>query len=293
VIVDLHTHTTASDGRCTPLELVTRASQAGLGVLSVTDHDTLAGCDAARQACASGGIEFVVGIEITAVRDGLDVHTLGYLFDPAAPELAAFLAEQRQHRLSRMREIVKRLEGLGISLDIDDILQPAVADSSKAVGRPWVARAMVAAGHVSTTAEAFDRWLAPGRPAFIPRTAAPPDAVIAQIHKAGGLASIAHPGLLARDEWLPELADAGLDALEAYHPDHDAEATARYLQFADRLHLAVSGGSDYHADASHGSATLGGVSLPREAYQGLLARHASTGRRATSRATASGRTASS
>src|SRR5438552_8227752 len=211
-LIDLHTHTTASDGRCTPAELVARASAAGIRVLSVTDHDTVAGCGAAAAACATSGIDFVAGIEITAVRGDVDVHTLGYFIDVGAPAFAAFLAEQRNRRIERAREMIGRLRVFGIDLDADAILRPALNDPSQAVGRPWIARALVAAGHVANTSEAFDRWLVRGRPAFVPRVAAEPTEVIDRIHEVGGLASVAHPGPLGRDEWLPGFVEAGLDA---------------------------------------------------------------------------------
>ncbi len=269
-MIDLHTHTTASDGRCKPPELVDRARRAGVRVLSVTDHDTVAGCGEASESCAAAGIQFVPGIEITAVRDGVDVHTLGYFLDVGSPALKTFLAEQRQHRIIRLREMVDRLGELGIVLDADVILQPAIDDRAKAVGRPWIARALVTGGHVATVNEAFERWLATGRPAFIPRVGPTVNEVIARIHDAGGVASIAHPGLLQRDEWLPEFVESGLDAIEAYHTDHTADVTARYLDLADHLGLAVSGGSDYHADDVHGGSAPGSVSLPQDAFERLV-----------------------
>jgi len=278
-LIDLHTHTTASDGRCTPDQLVARASAAGVTVLSVTDHDTVAATDAAAAACRTAGIEFVPGIEITAVREGADVHVLGYFLHAASPVLETFLADQRRRRITRVREMIDRLAGLGIRLDPDAILRPGLDDPSKAVGRPWIASALVAAGHVADKNEAFDRFLARGRPAFVPRTGAPPEEVFARIHDAGGIASIAHPGLIGRDEWLDEFAASGVDALEAFHSDHDEETTMRYLALARRLDLAVTGGSDYHADETHGAAHPGSVSLPRDHYDRL---------RATRRATASG-----
>src|SRR5262245_20495229 len=171
-MIDLHTHTTASDGRCSPAELVARASAAGVTVLGVTDHDTVAGCAAAAAACRSAGIEFVRGIEITAVRDGGDIHVLGYFLDVESAALLSFLADQRRRRIDRVREMIARLAGLGIHLDAEAILAPGLADSSKAAGRPWIASALVAAGHVADKNEAFDRFLARGRPAFVPRTGA-------------------------------------------------------------------------------------------------------------------------
>jgi predicted metal-dependent phosphoesterase TrpH len=271
-VIDLHTHTTASDGRCAPQELVARAGGAGVTVLSVTDHDTVAGCEAAAAACAAAGIEFVAGIEITAVRDDVDVHMLGYFVDPASPALLGFLTAQRQQRIDRIREMVAKLAIFGIRLDADAIVQPAIDDPGRSVGRPWIARALVAGGHVKSTNEAFGIWLSRGRPAFVPRESAPPADVIERVHEAGGIASIAHPGLVGHDEWIAPLAEAGLDAIEVYHTDHDRAATARYRALADRLNLLASGGSDFHGDPSHGATSPGAVTLPREDFDRLAAR---------------------
>jgi predicted metal-dependent phosphoesterase TrpH len=272
-VIDLHTHTTASDGRCSPAELVARAARAGVTVLAVADHDTVAACAAAGEACGAAGIEFVTGIEITAVVDGKDVHVLGYFFDRDSVPLQAFLAEQRRRRVDRVHEIVRRLGEHGMPLDVDTILQPGVADSSRAVGRPWIARAMIAAGYVADTSEAFEQWLIPGRPGFVPRMAAPPEEVFERIHAAGGIASLAHPGPMGHDERIPGYADAGLDAIEAHHTDHEPADVERYLALAARLNLAVSGGSDYHADDEHGGGGPGSVSLPRERFETLKERH--------------------
>jgi 3',5'-nucleoside bisphosphate phosphatase len=268
-MIDLHTHTTASDGRCSPAMLVARARAAGVTVLAVTDHDTVAGCEAARTACADAGLEFVAGIEITAVREEADLHILGYFIDPASPPLLAFLARQRQQRVERVRRMIERLAELGMPLDADAIVQRAVDSPGTAIGRPWIARALVSGGYVATTSEAFSSWLGHGMPAFVPREGAAPADVIGRIHEAGGVASIAHPGLLDRDAWIPDLVAAGLDAVEAYHTNHDEEATNRYRAVAARHCLAVSGGSDYHGDESHGAAQPGSVSLPRGEYERL------------------------
>jgi predicted metal-dependent phosphoesterase TrpH len=268
-MIDLHTHTTASDGRCSPAMLVSRARAAGVTVLAVTDHDTVAGCDAARAACADAGIEFVAGIEITAVREEADLHILGYFIDPASPSLLAFLAQQRQRRFERVRRMIARLAELGMPLDADAIMQRAIDNPGTAIGRPWIARALVSGGYVTTTNEAFSSWLGRGQPAFVPREGAASADVIARIHEAGGIASIAHPGLLDMDSWIPDLVAAGLDAIEAYHTNHDEAATNRYRAVAALHHLAVSGGSDFHGEESHGAAQPGSVSLPREDYERL------------------------
>jgi predicted metal-dependent phosphoesterase TrpH len=269
-VIDLHTHTTASDGRCTPEELVTRAAAAGVKVLSVTDHDTVAGCAEAAAACTRASITFVPGIEVTAVVDGADVHVLGYFVQTHSSALLSFLADQRQRRVDRVRDMIARLVSHGIALDADAILAPCLADSTKSVGRPWIARVLVEQGVVPNTAEAFNRWLTRGRPGFVPRVGYTPPEVFEQIHAAGGIASLAHPVLVRHDEWLPAYARNGLDALEVYHSDHDELTTLHYLGIAKTLRLGVSGGSDYHADAAHGGGGPGHVSLPQKHYEGLL-----------------------
>jgi hypothetical protein len=271
-MIDLHTHTTASDGRCTPADLVARAAAAGVTVLSVTDHDTVAGCAGASAAARDAAMTFVPGIEVTAVLDDADVHVLGYFFDTASPVLAAFLSEQRERRVDRVRRMIDRLALSGIRLDADSILAPGIEDPTRSVGRPWIARALVAGGHVRNTNEAFDRWLSKGRPAFVPRAAAAPAEVIARLHEAGGIASMAHPGLMGLDDRIAEFAAAGLDAIEVYHTNHDDRAVARYRALADRLDLAMSGGSDFHADDMHGGLGPGSVALPRQAFDGLQRR---------------------
>jgi len=269
-LIDLHTHTTASDGRWAPDELVAKAAAAGVTVLGVTDHDTLAGCDAAARACASAGLRFVTGIEITAVADGLDIHVLGYFLDAHSPGLQRFLANQRRQRIDRIKQMVARLGELGVHLDMQPILDRA-EDGERSIGRPWIARALVASGQVATTGEAFERWLATGRPAFVPRAGAPPADVFVRIHDAGGIASLAHPGIVGRDQWIDGFARDGLDALEVFHSDHDAEMTARYLSMAERLGLGVSGGSDCHGDEAHGPGAPGAVALPPEHFERLVA----------------------
>jgi predicted metal-dependent phosphoesterase TrpH len=273
-MIDLHTHTTASDGRCSPKRLVARASAAGVTVLSVTDHDTVNSCEIAAASCAKAGITFVTGIEITAICDETDVHVLGYFIDPGAPGLHRFLAEQRQRRIDRVGRMVVQLQALGMPLDAGAILQPAIDRPGKSIGRPAIARALVDAGHVKTTNEAFALWLSHGRPGFVAREGASPQTVFEQIHAAGGVASLAHPGLLRRDEWIAGFAASGLDAIEAYHTSHDEMQRRAYRSLASHLGLCVSGGSDFHGDESHGSPHPGAVSLPEDAFDQLRARAA-------------------
>lgn len=270
-MIDLHTHTTASDGALAPGALVERAHELGIRTLAVTDHDTLAGVPAAAAAAAARGMEFLPGIEITAVHRGRDVHVLAYFLEPDPAGLAPFLADQRRDRTRRAREMSARLAALGVPVDLEDLVAGAEA-GGKAVARPTVARALLDAGHVTSLQQAFDRWLADGRPAYVPRSGAPPVEVVRLVRRSGGLPVLAHPGLLRRDELIPELAEAGLGAVEAYHSDHDPRTQSRYLQVAARHGLAVSGGSDFHGDDHPRARCFGRVGLPRDRFAPLFQR---------------------
>ena len=270
-MIDLHMHTTASDGTLAPAALVDRAHEAGIRTMSVTDHDTMAGVPEAAAAAAGRGIEFLPGIEITAVADGRDVHMLGYFLDAAPASLDRFLTSQREDRVRRAREMGEKLAALGVPIPIDRLIEKAAA-AGRAVARPVVARALVEAGHCANLQEAFDRWLADGGGAYVARRGAPPAEVVGLVARAGGLTSLAHPGLLRRDEVIPGLAEAGLGAIEAFHSDHDTAAQARYQRLADRHGLAVSGGSDFHGDRHHRAKSFGRVGLPRARFETLLER---------------------
>jgi 3',5'-nucleoside bisphosphate phosphatase len=262
-MIDLHVHTTASDGRCTPHQLVERASHAGVRVIAVTDHDTIASIAEVRAAAETRGIDVVAGIEITAVEAGRDIHVLGYFLNPDDADLAAFLAGQRAQRIARLEAVGVRLAELGMPIDIAPLLTQAQQQGGRSVGRPQIARAMIAAGYVADAREAFEQWLATERPAFVPRPGAPPGDVIDIVHAAGGLASLAHPGQTNVDARIAAYADAGLDAIEVYHPDHDRSDVDRYRDVAQRLKLLVTGGSDFHGDPDHGGEP-GAVALPMD-----------------------------
>ncbi|MGE0359535.1 MAG: PHP domain-containing protein [Vicinamibacterales bacterium] len=276
-MIDLHLHTTASDGRCHPAELVEHAHAAGVRVFAVTDHDTVAGHAEAAVAAAAHGLAFVPGIEITAVWAGRDVHVLGYWVDGSRPAFAAFLREQRARRVARVEAIGTALAAAGAPVDLGPLLARIAARPGTSVGRPDLARLLVAAGHASSVQDAFDRYLAEGGPAYVARTGVSPEEAVAIIHGAGGLASLAHPGVTRRDDRLAAWAAAGLDALEAYHSDHSEAEVAFYLERARSLGLLVTGGSDYHGDdpSSHHTRrrVVGAVTLPRDAWPALTARH--------------------
>jgi len=266
-VIDLHLHTTASDGRSSPEQLVRRLVAAGIRTCAITDHDTTAGYARALTAAAAAGLRLITGIEITAVHEGADVHLLGYGFDPEHAELASFLETQRADRVRRVVDMIDRLAALGVPIDRAPILRQATQARGRALGRPAIAKAVVAAGHARDIRDAFDRFLAAGRPAFVPRRGIAPADVIALVGRAGGIVSFAHPGKLGLDDLIPALAARGLAAIEVFHPDHDAAAVAKYLDMARRLDLAVSGGSDYHGPNSGRADDVPVVFRPRTYYR--------------------------
>jgi hypothetical protein len=279
-VIDLHLHTTASDGRSSPEQLVREALEAGLGTIAVTDHDTTTAVSDVMARAGALGLQAVAGIEITAVHGGRDVHMLGYFLDPDAGELAAFLTHQREDRRRRVLTMVERLEQLGLSIDQTAIRERASGETGRALGRPMVAEALMRAGHVVSIAEAFERFLGEGRPAYVPRRGASPQDVLSLVAGAGGLTSLAHPGKLHRDEIIRELVEAGLPAIEVHHPDHDPIDVNRYRRMAETYGLLVTGGSDYHGPGSGRAAALGRVTLPRADFDRLADRAGWTGRSA-------------
>jgi predicted metal-dependent phosphoesterase TrpH len=270
-VIDLHLHTTASDGRSTPEELAREVAAAGVTVMAVTDHDTMAAMPAVRAAARPLGVRVVPGVEITAVHGERDVHVLGYFLDAHHPALVTFLERQRVDRLRRLREMAARLVALGVPVDESAFVADPGAPG-KAFGRPMLAAALVAAGHVASIRDAFDVYIGEGRPAYIERRGATPADVVAIIAAAGGLASLAHPGKLGLDDMIPALAEAGLPAIEVFHSDHDDDDVRRYLELAARHQLLLTGGSDYHGPGSGRTTGLGRVHLPRVDFDRLVAR---------------------
>ncbi len=271
-MIDLHLHTTASDGLLPPAALVARASQAGLRTISITDHDTCAGLAEADTAAHHHGIRLVPGVEITAIEDCRDVHMLAYFVDPLNPPLVEFLDSQRKNRERRAAEIGERLASLGLAIDVAPLLAATRATAGRSIGRPQIADALVSTGHAADRDDAFARLLGAGRPAYVPRRGPRPEDVIAVVCKAGGIVSMAHPGLTAMDHLIPRLAAAGLQALEARHSDHDPDTEQRYRELAAQEGLAVSAGSDFHGDVGHRASTLGRVTLSAAEFAALEAR---------------------
>lgn len=259
-----------------PDALVARMAAAGIRLFAVTDHDTVAALPAVAAAAARAGLASLSGIEVTAIERGRDVHVLAYGFDEHDPKLADFLAAQRASRLERLEAMAARLAALGMPIDIEPLLVLQQTGRGRAVGRAHVARLLVSANHVRSVDEAFEEWLLPGRPAFVPRRGPSVRDVVRHIAAAGGITSLAHPGLLRDDTWVAELMESGVAAIEAFHSEHDEAATHRYLELARRRGLAVSGGSDFHGAEANRARPLGGVSLPSEHYATLRERADST-----------------
>ena len=249
-------------------DLVERAWMAGIRTMSVTDHDTLAGIPAAATAAATRGMTFIPGIEITAVDRGKDVHVLAYFVSESTPGLQELLVKQRQQRLDRAIEIAERLARLGAGIDADALVATATARGGKSLARPQIAEMLVAAGHVSSVAEAFDRYLGEDGPAYVPHRGASPGQVVELVARGGGATSLAHPGYRGagpsapKDDLIPDLVAAGLLAIEAFHSSHDAEQQAHYLRVAAARGLVVTGGSDYHGEGTRRAEFFGVVQLP-------------------------------
>jgi predicted metal-dependent phosphoesterase TrpH len=261
--VDLHVHSTASDGRLSPAAVVERAAAAGLGAVGLTDHDTLAGVAEAIAAGGRLGIRVVPGCEFSAAAPWGEMHVLGYFLPAESPELEAFLARCRADRVRRGREMVERLNRLGVDLRFEDVLRQA---GGGAVGRPHVARAIVSQGGAAHVGEAFDRYIGRGRPAFVEKVLPSFSEVAAVVHGARGLVSIAHLKDRGTRSFIERLKSEGLDAVETRHPSHDGEVRSRLTDIALRLGLLRSGGSDWHGDPEPGTThgALGSQEVPLE-----------------------------
>lgn len=275
---DLHFHSSASDGVEAPAALVARAVSAGLSVAALTDHDTVAGVEAFEDAAAGTGLVAAGGTELSVDEGGEDVHLLGLFVDPTEPTLASRLAFFREVRTRRGEMIVERLNGLGVALDLGAI-RAEVGEG--AFGRPHVARALVARGVVGSVAEAFERFLGEGAPAFVPKAKWGLGEAIGAVRRAGGLAVLAHPawyrdphGLFRRGR------DLGLDGIEVFHPDH-GEREEAFLHDAEGLGLLVTAGSDFHTGAD-GGRSLGDRRLAEPHWE-RLARAATARRREAAR----------
>jgi len=274
VRVDLHTHTVASDGVLTPATLVAVAAGAGVGVLSVCDHDTTNGVEAAIASGPAHGVEVWPGVELSCDTDAGEVHMLGYFIDHRSQWLQSLLAKLREGRTRRAEHMLDLLAAVGIQVPFARV--QTLADGG-AIGRPHVARALVEAGHARTINDAFDRYLGRHAPAYVGRMKVTPAHAVEIIRAAGGLAVLAHPGWGVPDDSIPPLVEAGVEGIEVYYPEHTPAQTEHYAMLAREYRLLPTGGTDFHG----GEAAIRGPGsqyVPDDVVPALRA--AAAGRRA-------------
>jgi 3',5'-nucleoside bisphosphate phosphatase len=267
--VDLHTHSTASDGVLAPAQLVALAVARGLRVLALTDHDTVAGLDEVTAAADTAGLQLIPGVELSTHVTSGEVHVLGYFVDPANATLTGALARFRDARANRAQTMVEQLTAAGAPIAYARV----AALAGGAIGRPHVARALVEAGHATSVNDAFARYLVRGRPGYVERYRLTPPEAVRLIRAAGGVAVLAHPYSVADLEaTLPELLAAGLGGLECYYGDYDDAQHQALLAVATQHHLVPTGGTDFHGPGLAHQRPLGGTAVPPEIVAQLTAR---------------------
>jgi predicted metal-dependent phosphoesterase TrpH len=269
-MIDLHSHTTASDGQHPPAEQVGLAAAAGVTVLAVTDHDTVAGLEACDAAARSLGLRLVPGIEISAVHNRREVHVLGHFIDPTSPRLVAYIEQLAGERERRMEAMVKKLVAIGVPVTLAQVRAYA---GDAPLTRPHLAGVLVDLRVCTSTKEAFQRFLGDGRAAWVPRFELPSADAIALIHAAGGTATIAHPGSSRVNRLeVEELAKSGLDGLEAIHSDHPPSQQDLFRGWAQALGLECTAGSDFHGEKVAPGRKFGSASMTAEGFARLEAR---------------------
>lgn len=275
--IDLHLHTTASDGVYSPAEVVQLARQNHLHVMALTDHDTLSGIAEAQAEAAGTPLQVISGIELNCRDNGRDYDLLGYLIDPTYPPLQHQLHEIRQHREGRARRIVENLRALGIAISYERVVEIAAAKypagTSLNITRPHIARAMVEVNAVATLEEAFENYLSIHHPSYVERYRLSPQQAIRMIQEAGGIAVLAHPGrYTAPLETVKRFNAYGIDGIEVYYPNHSSDLRYHLLQYAKSAQLLVTGGSDFHARSGDGSVAIGSQPVPPNTVDLLLER---------------------
>lgn len=267
--IDLHVHTTASDGTQSPTEAVKEALARGLGLLSVADHDTTGGVCEAVRAARGTSLKLVSGVELSVGEETYEIHILGYFIEVENRPLQAALSRLRGARDTRNERIVARLHEIGAPVTLARVKEIA-GDGS--VGRPHIAAALVEAGFVRSVGEAFGRYLARGKPAYVGRERLGPAEAAAAIKSAGGLPVLAHPAKIGPRETIESLLDQGMEGVEVYHSDHTEEDSRLLLEIAQARNLVVTGGSDSHGPHSDKPIALGSTAVPDWVGPQFLAR---------------------
>ncbi len=262
--IDLHIHTTASDGSMTPTQVVEEAREAGLSVISVADHDTTSGVAEALEAQDAHDVIVVPGVEISASHPSGEAHILGYWMDHDEPAFQTFLERPRSTRVPRIIEMCKRLRGIGLEIQPEEVFEEA--GGNEAVGRPHLAKVMLQKGYVKDMEEAFRNYLTKGTPGYVKRVKNSTAETIAMIHRCGGISVIAHPGLLEDPGLVDCLIQEGVMGIEVLCHEHNSAAVERYSEMADRSGLLKTGGSDYHGDMLEKSFRLGDLKVPYQFY---------------------------
>jgi predicted metal-dependent phosphoesterase TrpH len=265
--LDLHIHTTASDGVLTPAEVVRVAVDKGLEAIAITDHDTTAGIDAALEAAQASRLEVIPGIELSTEEGLREVHILGYYIDHGDEGLQARLAVLRRARRDRAWKMVKKLEGLGLPVSWEQVEE--IADQTSAFGRPHIAQALLERGYVGSVNEAFDRYIGLRGPAYVARYKLTPEEAIQMVAHAKGLPVLAHPW--RQEEIVPRLSALGLVGLEVYYPSYSEDERELLAALAEKHDLVATGGSDFHGYRVDASLSLGEVPVPFESLERLHA----------------------
>ncbi|HSB20995.1 MAG TPA: PHP domain-containing protein [Anaeromyxobacteraceae bacterium] len=269
-VIDLHSHSTASDGVFPPAQVADLAAAAGLAVWALTDHDSVAGIPEAAGAAARHGLRLVPGIELSTFIDRREIHVLGHFLDPGSRAIREFEDLLAEKRRVRMGEIIEKLAAVGVAVLPEDIEKYA---GGKILGRPHVARALVEHGHASSVKEAFDRWLGDGKPAFVPRFRLEAKDAIALIRGAGGVATVAHPGLSRVERGdLQRMAEWGLGGVEVSHPEQNPSVRDKYRKLCGELDLVPTAGSDFHGEAVAPGRRFGDCSMSEAELAALEAR---------------------
>jgi predicted metal-dependent phosphoesterase TrpH len=257
---DFHIHTTASDGRIAPSDILLQAVQVGLTHISITDHDTVDGLLALGAKPQQAGVTVIAGIEFSTDMPDCEIHILGYGIDIFHPRLRQQLTLLKEDRVSRVRKMAAKITALGYPIAEQDIVE--VARGSTSVGRPHVAKALIEKGYFTSVSDVFHSLLNRDKPGYVPHYKLTPSEVIGLISQAGGVSILAHPGLVGNDQQVRYIIESGIDGLEVYHPKHDVEAVDRYLSLAQDQRLLVTGGSDYHAIPGRFPERLGEFLVP-------------------------------